>query len=141
MRQGGLILAAGRVSSRRKKNKNKNTNKSAPPKTHHEIHSSPATAINSRRRATKHVPRARSYSLASIDPSFVQIGFVQLSQSVKTTNVTHTHRQTHRHADRLMKYSIQRLFISLVILSYRGRLLFSFSMKCALQRCRHKRRS
>ena len=60
----------------------------APLKTHHEIHSSPATATNPRRRAAKHVPRVIPYSLASIDPEFVEIGLVQLSQSVKTTNVT-----------------------------------------------------
>ena len=79
--------------------KQKNTKKSAPLKTHHEIHSSPATATNSRRRATKHVPRVCPLSPASIYPRFVEIGLVQLSQSVKTTNVIHTltdtHRQTH----------------------------------------------
>ena len=31
------------------------------------------------------------YSPASIDPGFVKIGLVPLSQSVKTTNVTRTH--------------------------------------------------
>ena len=77
-----------------KQNRKKNTKKSAPPKTHHDIHSSPATATTSRRRATKHVPRVSPYSLASIDPGFVEIGFVQLSQSVKTTDVTHRDRQT-----------------------------------------------
>ena len=35
-----------------------------------------------RRRATKHVPRVSPYSPASIDPGFVEIGHVQLSQSV-----------------------------------------------------------
>ena len=46
----------------------------APLKTHHEIHSRPATAINSRRRATKHVARGSLYSRASsIDPGFVEI--------------------------------------------------------------------
>ena len=53
-------------------------------------YNSPATATNSRRRATKHLPRVSPYSLASIDPGFVEIGLVQLPQSVKTTNVTHT---------------------------------------------------
>ena len=92
MKQGGLIRAAGQaVCDRRKKKKKK---KSAPPKTHHKIHSSPATATTSRWRAMKHVPRVSPYSPASIDPGFVDIGLVQLSQSVKTTNVTHTHRQT-----------------------------------------------
>ena len=62
----------------------------APPKTHNEIHSSPATATTSRRRATKHVPRVSPYSPASsIDTGFVEIGLAQLSQSVKTTNVTY----------------------------------------------------
>ena len=101
MRQGGLILAAGRVRSKKKKRGKKNTEKkSAPPKTHHEIHSSPATAPNSRPHASKHVPGVSPYSLASIDPGFVEIGLVQLSQSVKTTNVTHTDRQADRQTDR-----------------------------------------
>ena len=64
--------------------------KIAPPKTHHEIHSRPATATNLRRRAAKHVPRVCPHSPASIDARFVKIGLVQLSQSVNTTNVTHT---------------------------------------------------
>ena len=76
------------VCVRRKKQKN--TKASAPRKTHHEFHSGPATATTSRWRATKHVPRVSPYSPASIDPGFVEIGLVQLSQSVKTTNVTHT---------------------------------------------------
>ena len=84
------MLAAGRVRSKKKTTEKKNTNPAAP-KTHHEIHSSPATATTSRRRATKHVPRVSPYSPASIDPEFVEIGLVQLSQSVKTTKATHTH--------------------------------------------------
>ena len=74
---------------RRKKNEEKKQNPAAP-KTQHEIHSSPATATTSRRHATKHVPRVSPYSPASIDPEFVEIGLVQLSQSVKMTNVSHT---------------------------------------------------
>ena len=75
------------------------TEKSAPPKTRHEIHSSPATATNSRRRATKHVSRASPYSPACLDLGFVEIGLVQRSQSVKATNVTHT--QTDGQRDQL----------------------------------------
>ena len=92
MRQDGLILAAGRVRSKKKKQKRKTKNEKNPaaPKTHHEIHSSLATATTSRRRATKHVPRVSPYSSASIDPGFVEIGLEQLSPSVKATNVTHT---------------------------------------------------
>ena len=74
----------------------KHGKKIAPPKTHHEIHTRPATATNSRRRAAKHVPRVSPCSPASIDPGFVQIGLVQLSRSVKKTNVTHT---THTGSD------------------------------------------
>ena len=51
------------------------------PKNNHEIRISPATATTSRRRATKHVPRVSPYSPASIDPGFVKIGLVQLSNS------------------------------------------------------------
>ena len=80
MRQGGLILAAGRVRSKKTNTEKKNTGKkSAPPKIHHEIHSRPATASNSRPHARKHVPRVSPYSPASIDPGFVEIGLSQLS--------------------------------------------------------------
>ena len=96
MRQGGLILAAGRVRSKKKKKRNP-----AAPKTHHEIHSSPATATNSRRRA-KHVPGVSAYSPASIDPKVVEIGLVQLSQSVETTKVTHTLTDTDGQTGRLI---------------------------------------
>ena len=91
MRQGGLILAAGRVRSKKKKKTKKEiTTESAPTKTHHQIHSSSAPATTSERRATKHVPRVSPYSPASIDPGFVEIDLAQISQLVKTTNVTHT---------------------------------------------------
>ena len=83
---------------RKKQNKKKDAKKSAPPKTHHESYCSPANATASRRRATKHIPRVRLHSPVSIDPGFVEIGLVQLSQSVKTMNVTHTdrHRKTNK---------------------------------------------
>ena len=83
----------------RKKNTHKK--KSRRTQTHHEVHSGPAIATTSRRRAKKHVPRVSRYSPASIDPRFVEIGLVQLSQSVKTTNATHAH--TDRLTDRLIK--------------------------------------
>ena len=86
MRQGGLILAECRVRSKKKERKKKRN--PAAPKTHHEIHSSPATASTLGRDATKHVPRVSPYSPVSIDAGFVEIGLVQLSQSVKTTTVT-----------------------------------------------------
>ena len=90
------MLAAGHVHSNKKKRK-KHTDKSAPPpKTHHELHSSPATASNSRRHARKPVTCISPYCPASIDPVFVEMGLVQLSQSVKTTNVTHTLTHTDR---------------------------------------------
>ena len=88
------MLAAGHVRSKRKQNRKRNTKKSVLPKTHHEIHSSPVTTSNSRRHARKHVPSVSPYSPASMDPGFVEIGLVQLSQSVKTANVTHADRKT-----------------------------------------------
>ena len=68
----------------------------APPQAHHKIQSSPATATTMRRLATKHVPRVSPYSLAAWGPGFVEIGLVQLSQSVKMAIMTqkHTDRQT-----------------------------------------------
>ena len=86
----------------RKQKKKKNEINPAAPKTHHEIHGSPATATTSRRRATRHVPRVSPYSPASIGPGFEEIGLVQLSQSVKNTSVTHT-QYTDRRTDRLIK--------------------------------------
>ena len=94
------------VCVRRKKISKKNAEKkSAPTKTHHEIHSSPATASNSRRHARKHVLRVSPYSPASIDPGFVEIGLVQLSQSVITTNVTHTLTDTDRQLNNSTLYA------------------------------------
>ena len=58
----------------------KNTKKIAPLKTRHDIHSTPATATASRRRATKHVQHVSPYSLAYIDPGCLEIGLPQLSQ-------------------------------------------------------------
>ena len=81
------------------KKSKKKEEKLCPTETHHETHISPATATTSRRRARKHVTRVSPYSPSSIGPEFVEIGLVQLSQSVKTTNVINrqtnvTHRQT-----------------------------------------------
>ena len=74
---------------------------SAPLKTHHEIHSSPVTATTSRRRATKQVARVSPYTLASIDPRFVEIGLAQLSQISKNDECdTYTDRQSDRQTDR-----------------------------------------
>ena len=69
------------VCVRRKRiEKSKNKKTSTPPKAHHDIHSSQATATTSRRRATRHIPRVSPYTPASIDPGFVEITLVQLSQ-------------------------------------------------------------
>ena len=79
----------------------KTTRNPAALKTHHEIHGSLASTTTSRRRATKHVPRVSPYSPAYIYPGFVEIDLLQLSQSVKTTNVIHT--QTDRQTNFFMK--------------------------------------
>ena len=100
------------VRRKKQKSEKKNTKKSAPSKTHHEIHTSPATATTWRRLSTKHVPRVSLYSHASVDPGFVEIGLVQLSQSVKTTAVTHTytHRQTNQRIAPCTHPGMKRLF-------------------------------
>ena len=92
------------MRSKKKKNRQKKKARINPaaPKTHHEIHSSPATATTSIRRATKHVPRVSPYSPASTNPGFVEIGLVQLLRSVTTTNVTDIHRQTDRQTNSII---------------------------------------
>ena len=51
------------------------------------IHSSPATATTSRRRAGKHVPLVSPYShSSSIDPGFVEIGLACVHTYVYTRN-------------------------------------------------------
>ena len=94
MRQGVLILAAGRVRSMKiKKIGGKKKHEKIPPHPRRTTKSTalPVIVTTSRRRAAKHVPRVNPHLPASIDPGFVEIGLVQLSQSVKTTNVTHAH--------------------------------------------------
>ena len=105
------------VCVRKKTAKENNTKKSAAPKTHHETHISPVTATTSRQRSTKRVSCVSPNSPASLDPAFVEIGRVQLSQSVKTTNVTHT--QTDRQTDKLNSGTLsapryEKAFVSVV---------------------------
>ena len=83
-----------RPCAKKKKTGTKNTKRPVPPKTLHEIHSSPAIATASRRRATKHVPRVSPCSPASIDPGFLEIGLVQLSQNDECCTYTQTGKQT-----------------------------------------------
>ena len=84
MRQEAASYLQQAVCVRRKQNgKKKHDKNPAAPKTHHETHNSPATATTSGQLATKHVPRVSPYSPASIESEFVEIGLVQLSQSVK----------------------------------------------------------
>ena len=80
-----------------KKNEKKKTRKNLPHSTHHEIHSTPATATTSRRRAMKHVPRVRPHS--PIDPRRVEIGLVQIPQSI-SRRMLHIRREIHRETDR-----------------------------------------
>ena len=95
------MLAAGRMRSKKKKRSKKQKHEILThPNTHPEIHINPATATTSRRHATKYVQRVRPYAPTCIDPAFVEIGFVQLSQSVKKPYVTH--RQTHRQTKCIM---------------------------------------
>ena len=45
------------------------------------------------------VPWVSPHSPASMDPGFVEIGLLQLSQSAKTTSVTHAHTYTRTDTD------------------------------------------
>ena len=133
----------------------------ATPKTHDEIHSSAATATTSRRLETKHVPRVSPYSPASIDPGFIGIGLVQLSQSVKTTNVAHTQidGQTDstnngtlyapRNEDTFLPYtqkrprSLRSLSLASLLVAKRNeaRPLHTCSRPCAFQEKNHEKRN
>ena len=103
MRQGGLILAAGRVRSKKKNIEKKKIRPTQNTPRHPQQpgdgdHLEPA---RDETRPTRFCP----YSPASIDPRFVEIDPVQLSQSVKndecyTYTDRHTDRQTDRRTDR-----------------------------------------
>ena len=67
---------------------------SARPKAQHDSHRRPAIATTSRRYVINHFPPVGPCSPASIHLEFVEICLVQRSQSVKTTNVTHTDTHT-----------------------------------------------
>ena len=94
MRQCGLILAAGRARSKKKKNEKKTRKKIHPIQNTRRNPQQPGDRVQLETTCEEHVPRVSPYSPASIDPGFVEIGLVHLSQSVKTTNVTHTLRDT-----------------------------------------------
>ena len=86
MRQGGLVLAVGRVRS--KKRKRKKRDEISPNTKKHStkyIHSSSATATTSRRRAVEHVPLGSPSShSSSVDPGFVEIGLACIHTYVCT---------------------------------------------------------
>ena len=104
MRQDRLVLAAGRVRSKKKKNRKKKDKKSRPientPRNPHQ----PGDRDHLETARRKHAPRVSPYSPVSIDAGFVEIGVVQHSQSVKTTNsMSHTLAHAHTRTDRLIK--------------------------------------
>ena len=85
MRQGCLVLAVGRVRSNERKRKKNEIPPDTKKHTTKYIHSSPATATTSRRRAVKHVPLGSSYShSSSIDLGFVEIGLACIHTYVYT---------------------------------------------------------
>ena len=90
---------SGSCAFEEEKTPGKKAEKIRPTENAYESHSRPATTTASRRHVMKHVPRVCPHSLACMDPGFVEIGLVQLQQSVKTTNVTPTDSNT----DRLIK--------------------------------------
>ena len=105
MKQDGLILAAGRVRSKKKKIEEKKSKK----KKHRKIFPTQNTPRNPQQpghrvqletACDEHAPRVSPFSPDSIDPGFVEIGLVQLSQSVKATN-SMSHTRTHIPTDKL----------------------------------------
>ena len=89
---GCSLEAACRPCAFGVKEKKKNT---AAFKTRHENDSSTATAANSRRFATKQVPRISRTSPASVHAGFVEIDHIWLSQSTTMQETRHT-QQTDR---------------------------------------------
>ena len=104
--------------NRKKTHTNTHTKKSAPPKTHHEIHSGrdhletardetrptrqPILARFRRSRVCGTRPRTAleiNKNDECYDPGFVELGLVQPSKSTKTTNVTHSLTDTDRQTD------------------------------------------
>ena len=91
------------VCVRRKKTTKTKTKTKKTPHPKHTTKSTAARRPRPPRDGMKHVPRVSPYSLASMDPGFVEIGLVQLSQSVKTTNVTYTYtEQRNRQTNQVM---------------------------------------
>ena len=76
--RGGLILAAGRVRSKKKKIGKKNTEKKSAP---HPKHTTKSTAARRPRPTRDGMRRNTSHALAH--PGLVEIGLVQLSQFSK----------------------------------------------------------
>ena len=88
MRHGGIALAVGRVSLRTKKpNPHPKHTAARPPN-----HDSTAIVANSRRLATTQVPRVRTSSPPSVDDGFVEIGHVQVLQTMVQKHGRHRQR-------------------------------------------------
>ena len=85
MTQGCLVLTVGRVRSKQRKRKKNDIPPDTKKHTTKYIHSSPATATTSRRRAMKHVPLGNPYShSSSIDVGFVKLGLACIHTYVYT---------------------------------------------------------
>ena len=80
MRQGGFILHVDRVRSKKKNRKKQKQQKIHPAQNTPRYPQQPGDRDHLERRATRHIPRVSPYTPASIDPGFVEIGHVQLSQ-------------------------------------------------------------
>ena len=98
MTQGGLILSAGCVRS--KKTERKQNTKSRRTQSTPRNPQQPGDRDHLETACDVTRLMLSPYSPTYIDPGFVQIGLVQLSHSVKTTNVTYTvNRRTDGQAD------------------------------------------
>ena len=84
MRQGCLVLAIGRLRSKKRKKKTKSLQTLKKHTTKY-IHSSPATATTSKRRAAEDVPLGSPYShSSSVNLGFVEIGLACIHTYVYT---------------------------------------------------------
>ena len=138
----GSLAASGRVLGHKFENVVTWKTRKNPPHTKHTTKSSAARRPRPPRDGAqkKHVSRVSPYSRASMDTGFVEIGLVQFSQSVKTTNVAHTY--THSSLPSLFRFRFgHRLFSSCLFLvgtmlspRFRGLLRLVKHMICILIR-------
>ena len=88
----------------RKTNRKKNTKKSPPPKTHHDIESSPSTATASRQRVTKRYPLIARFHISRVCANRPRTALAMgENDDCYTYTDRHTDGKTNRQTYRLIK--------------------------------------